>query len=164
MFEIITNFQKHNHWANNRIMDCCAGLTVEQYHGPSIGNFGSVHATLVHIIAVQHLWLQRWQERSPKTVFDSQDFADLPAVRTRWQIIQEETLLFLNQCDDGILQENRTYHNFKDAPWTYPLWQMMVHQSNHATQHRSEIAILLTEWGHSPGMLDFLYFMDIAEK
>jgi uncharacterized damage-inducible protein DinB len=161
MFEIITNLQNHNHWANNRIMDCCELLTQEQYHGPSMGNFGSVHATLVHIIAVQYLWLQRWQEYSPKAVFDAKDFAGLPAVRTRWQEIEQKTLHFLQQCDDEVLQEKRTYQNFKGDPWSYPLWQMMIHQTNHATQHRSEIAMLLTEWGHSPGMLDFLYFMDI---
>ena len=161
MLDIITNLQKHNHWANNRIMDYCEKLIPQQYLGPSVGNFGSVHATLVHIIGVQHLWLQRWQEQSPKAFFDVNDFANLSAVRTRWLVIQDETLQFLNQCNDKVLQENRTYHNFKGDPWTYPLWQMMLHQTTHATQHHSEIAIPLTEWGHSPGMLDFLYFMDI---
>ena len=36
----------------------------------------------------------------------------------------------------------------------------MVHQVNHATQHRSETALLLTQAGHSPGDLDFLRYFD----
>jgi uncharacterized damage-inducible protein DinB len=32
---------------------------------------------------------------------------------------------------------------------------------NHATQHRSEAAMLLTKLGHSPGWLGLLYFVDL---
>ena len=38
--------------------------------------------------------------------------------------------------------------------------QQMLHQANHATQHRSEAALLLTRAGASPGWLDFLVFLD----
>jgi uncharacterized damage-inducible protein DinB len=37
----------------------------------------------------------------------------------------------------------------------------MIHQVNHATQHRSEVAVLLTQCDHSPGWLDFLHFIDL---
>jgi uncharacterized damage-inducible protein DinB len=36
----------------------------------------------------------------------------------------------------------------------------MLHQVNHATQHRSEAATMLTRLGCSPGWLDVLYFVD----
>src|SRR5216117_3285151 len=40
-------------------------------------------------------------------------------------------------------------------------WQM-IHQVNHAIQHRSEAAVMLTKLGHSPGWLDLLYFVDLV--
>ena len=36
------------------------------------------------------------------------------------------------------------YTNLKGERWAYPLWLHMIHQVNHATQHRSEAAVMLT--------------------
>jgi uncharacterized damage-inducible protein DinB len=52
------------------------------------------------------------------------------------------------------------YTNAKGETWAYPLWQMLIHQVNHATQHRSEAAMLLTQMGCSPGDLDLLIYVD----
>jgi uncharacterized damage-inducible protein DinB len=44
---------------------------------------------------------------------------------------------------------------------TYPLvrWQMLQHLLLHSMQHRSEAALMLTDYGHSPGDIDFLFFI-----
>lgn len=39
----------------------------------------------------------------------------------------------------------------------------MIHPVNHATQHRSEAAAVLTQFGYSPGDLDLLLFIDVEE-
>ena len=62
---------------------------------------------------------------------------------------------------DARLAAPLAYVNMQGETWTYPLWQQMLHQVNHATQHRSETAVLLTQFGHSPGWLDLLYFVDV---
>ena len=40
------------------------------------------------------------------------------------------------------------------------LWQALAHVVNHGTQHRSEVAVLLTAAGHSPGDLDMVDYID----
>ena len=39
------------------------------------------------------------------------------------------------------------------------LWHCLLHVVNHGTQQRSEAAALLTEYGSSPGQLDFTVFL-----
>jgi uncharacterized damage-inducible protein DinB len=88
-------------------------------------------------------------------------FADLAAIRARWDEIERDTQAFVAALDDARLAAPLSYVNMQGETWTYPLWQQMIHQVNHATQHRSEAAVLLTQLGHSPGWLDLLYFVDL---
>ena len=41
-----------------------------------------------------------------------------------------------------------------------PLWRAMLHQANHQTYHRGEVAAVLTHLGASPGELDFNRMFD----
>ena len=42
----------------------------------------------------------------------------------------------------------------------FPVWLILVDVVIHATQHRSEAAALLTNYGQSPGDYDFTMFMN----
>jgi len=35
-------------------------------------------------------------------------------------------------------------------------WEMLLHAINHSTQHRSEVAMMLTKLGHSQGNMEIL--------
>ncbi len=149
-----------NAWANGRILDTAAALTPEQLLDGSGGSFSSVRDTLVHIMSAQWMWLSRWKGTSPRAMLDPGEFADVAAIRARWADVERDTQLFVGALDEDSLARLITYKNTHGQPWTYPLWQMLVHQANHATQHRSEIAVTLTQCGHSPGELDFLRYID----
>jgi len=120
-----------------------------------------VRDTLVHTMGAQWLYLERWNGRSPRAVPDAAAFPDLAAIRGRWAAIEHDTQTFVAGLDDARLAATLEYTNFQGETWAYPLWQQMIHQVNHATQHRSEAAVLLTQLGHSPGWLDLLYFVDL---
>jgi uncharacterized damage-inducible protein DinB len=162
--EVILNLYDYNAWANARVLDAAARLTPAQLLAPGGASFDSVRDTLVHAMGAQWLYLERWQGRSPRTMPEAAAFPDLDTLRTRWSEIERDTQAFVTSLDDARLAAHVTYVNAQGVPWTYPLWQQMVHQVNHATQHRSEAAVLLTQLGHSPGWLDLLYFVDLRKE
>ncbi|MBM3219752.1 MAG: hypothetical protein FJZ38_13945 [Candidatus Rokubacteria bacterium] len=159
--EVVRNLYDYNAWANARILDTAAALTLEQLPAPGGASFESVRDTLVHTMGAQWLYLERWRGRSPRALPDAAAFADLAAIRARWDEIERETQVLVAALDDARLMAPLSYVNMQGETWTYPLWQQMIHQVNHATQHRSEAAVLLTQHGHSPGWLDLLYFVDL---
>jgi uncharacterized damage-inducible protein DinB len=158
---VIRELYDYSAWANARILDTAAALTPAQLLAPGGASFDSVRDTLVHTMGAQWMYLERWHGRAPRAMPDATAFADLAAIRARWDEIERATQAFVAALDDTRLAAPLSYVNTQGETWTYPLWQQMIHQVNHATQHRSEAAVLLTQLGHSPGWLDLLYFVDL---
>jgi uncharacterized damage-inducible protein DinB len=150
-----------NTWANARILDTAARLTPNQLHANVGASYPSVLTTLEHTMLWQGNWLARWREDAGAVMrTDLGNFRDLATLRAAWAEIDAETHQFVQTLDEAALARSVAYVNDRGETWAYPLWQMLVHQVNHATQHRSEVAVMLTQFGHSPGWLDFLVFID----
>jgi uncharacterized damage-inducible protein DinB len=147
-------------WANARLLDAAAGLSPAQLVAAEEGGYGSVRDTLVHSVGTQWVYLERWRGRSPIAPWDPADFPDVAAIRTGWEEVEAETRTFVANLTDADLGRVVAYVNFRGETWAYPLWQQMLHQANHATQHRAEAAAVLTRFGCSPGDLDFLIYFD----
>jgi uncharacterized damage-inducible protein DinB len=150
----------YNAWANGKILAASGRVTREQLVASQGANFDSLRGTLVHTMGAQWLYLERWQGRSPRSMPQATDFADLPAIAARWAEIERATQTFVAGLGDADVARVVEYTSFQGERWAYPLWQQMMHQVNHATQHRSEAAVILTGLGASPGGLDLLYFAD----
>jgi uncharacterized damage-inducible protein DinB len=159
MLDHIRAMYAYNAWANGRILDTAALLDRNAFPVQHAGA-GSLRDILVHTAWAQWVWLQRWQGASPQERWDPADIPDLASLRSRWDDVESETARYLTELDARDLDRTIRYVNFAGETWSYPLWQQLLHQVNHATQHRSEAALLLTTAGHSPGDLDFLRYFD----
>jgi uncharacterized damage-inducible protein DinB len=160
--EVIRSLYRYNDWANQRILEASARLTPAQLREGGGASFDSIRDTLLHTMGAQWLYLERWHGRSPRALPAGADFPDLAAIRTRWDRIERDTQAFVAAVTDADLTRVVEYTNTKGERWAYPLWQQMIHQVNHSTQHRSEAAVMLTKLGCSPGLLDLLYFVDLV--
>jgi uncharacterized damage-inducible protein DinB len=159
MLDGIRDLYAYSAWANARILDRAEQLTSEQFMTPGDG-FGSIRDTLVHTASAQWLWLERWRGASPRELWDPADFPDVSALRIRWDEVETATSTYIATLREPDLARVVSYINFQGETWAYPLWQQLLHQVNHSTQHRSEAALLLTRLGYSPGWLDLLVYVD----
>ena len=163
MVDAIRTLYRYNTWANDVILDAAGRLTAAELVASHGASFDSVRDSLVHTMAAHWIWLERWHGRSPRARIDPATCPDLPAIRSRWAGIERDTQALLDGLTEARLAAVIEYVNPQGERWAYPLWQQLVHQVNHATQHRSEVAMILTGLGHSPGPLDLLHFVDVRE-
>jgi uncharacterized damage-inducible protein DinB len=161
--DLIRTFYGYNTWANERILTTTAQLTNAQFVAPGSASFSSVRDTLVHTMWAQWNWLRRWRGEPNPPPFAPAEYADVAVLRARWDEIDGETDAFVARVDDATLESICRYVNSRNEPMAHPLWQLMLHQVNHGTQHRSEVAVILTEYGHSPGLMDFIVYLDAAK-
>jgi uncharacterized damage-inducible protein DinB len=153
----------YNRWATERILDAAAKLTPEQLHAPQTAGHGSVRDTLVHVLRPQRSWLSWWDgSLSPgdarKLKIDPAEYPDVAAVRVLWESVEEQTQSFVAGLTDDDVARIYEYTLPNGVEMRLPLWRMMLHIANHGTQHRSEVAAMLTDLGQSPGDLDYIVF------
>lgn len=121
----------------------------------------------MHVISSQGRWLAAWGGSQPpeETTWgqvNPDDFPDVAAVRALFRAVDGETHQFLKKLTDPMLEQVRIRRTGSGAEFRSLLWQMMLHVVNHGTQHRSEVAAMLTAFGHSPGDLDLMRFLPPA--
>jgi uncharacterized damage-inducible protein DinB len=155
----ISLLYKYNKWANNKIMNAASDATHEQFIAPAAFPHGGLRGTLVHTLFAEWIWRHRWEGTSPVVYLLAEDFPTFETLQSRWA--DEEKLLrnFVDAVTDERLDSLFFYTTTEGSPHQRILWQTMLHVVNHGTQHRSEAAALLTDFGHSPGDIDFVYFL-----
>lgn len=150
----------YNRWATERIFYATQPLSHEQYIAPVRLSHDSLRGTLLHLLSTEWIWRMRCQHHTSPSAFLSEDqFPTRDTFRYRWQAEQEAMQDFLTHIDDGELSQPVTYTNTKGQVFSTILWQILFHVVNHSTQFRSEAAVILTAYGHSPGDLDYIAFL-----
>ena len=151
-------------WATRRVLDAAAHLTPEHLHQPGTAGHGSIHATFIHLMETHRGWLSWWDaslsaEESYAYTMPKAEFPDIPTLQAAWTDIEQQTEAFVSGLSDAGTERVYSMGLPNGRTWAMPLWGMMLHVANHGTQHRSEIAAMLSGFGQSPGDLDLLYFL-----
>ncbi|MCI0550944.1 MAG: DinB family protein, partial [Anaerolineae bacterium] len=88
------------------------------------------------------------------------DFPTLASFEAFWREEEAAMRAYLTNLSDDDLERHLRYKVDSGTERDRVLWHCLLHLVNHGTQHRSEAAALLTEYGHSPGDLDFTVFLN----
>lgn len=153
---------EYNYWATRRLLVASEGVSHEQFVTPTAHSFGSLRGTLVHTLDSEHGWRVLCQQGSLAAfrALAEEDLPTLGELVRRWQ--EEEAAMrgFLADLTDEALTGVVRYTTDEGDKRERVLWHCLWHVVNHGTQHRSEAAAILTNYGCSPDSLDFTAFLN----
>jgi len=155
----------YSYWANARILNAAARLSDEQFAASGNLSFGGVRGTLVHAFGAEYLWRKRAQEGISLAALPEDEYPSLAALQAQWQAEERLMRAYLESLTDQDLLRTFRYTNLKGQEQESVLWLALTHVVNHGTQHRAEVAILLTDFGQSPGDVDMvLYYREKGRR
>ena len=153
----IASLIRFNFWANDRILRSCERISVDEFtrlHTPDPG-WGSLRGILVHTLDAEVGWRSVLQALDEDHILEADDFADVHALRTRWDIERTAWFDYVARLSDESI-----YLGYgDDSSKGLKVWQTILHVVTHGIQHRSEAAAILTGYGQSLGELDFDLFL-----
>jgi uncharacterized damage-inducible protein DinB len=159
-------FGHYNAWANSRLYDAAARLSVEQYRADRGAFFKSVHGTLNHLLVTDRIWMQRFTgEGAGPDRLDAILFETLDELRAAREAEDRRIVGFVDALDDQRLAGNIKYRRVSSPEqFEQQLAPALAHWFNHQTHHRGQVHALLTGLlGHAPE-LDLMYFQRLTAK
>jgi uncharacterized damage-inducible protein DinB len=156
---------EYNYWANKRILSASEKVTEKQFLVPANFPFGGLRGTLVHILDAEFGWRMFFQQNNwSAPELKEAEFPTLAAVQARANQEEKEMRAYLATLKDEDMNAHRSYMTPEGKHRDRILWHCLWHVVNHGTQHRSEAAALLTDYGSSPSDLDFTVFMNETKR
>jgi len=151
----------YNEWANHKILDCAAHLSAAQLTEAQSPGFspGTFKKTLVHTMSAEWLWRMRCQHASsPRAILSDADYPTLASIAERWLEEARQMRDYVASIHDAQLAHVLDYNSLNGDARQNTLEHCLTHVVFHGMQHRGECAVLLTNYGFSPGNIDLLYY------
>src|SRR5262245_1084760 len=143
---VVTTLFAHNTWANLKLLDFCEHLSDVQLDATTVGGYGSIRATLVHIVRGEVSYVERVNGKHPPHLLASDQFPGFAVLKDVVRWAGDELLqLALSARQDTIVREREC-----GPMCEYPLASLMVQEVTHATEHRTQIAAILTQLDLEP--------------
>ena len=142
-------------WANEKILEQAARLSDDDLSRDLPVTHTSIRAVLVHMLGTMTFWHANWTHTERRQ----------PDVSTRERLVEayasahaDLRAFAARLTDDDWERSEPWWRQATGRAEELPLGDTIVQVVNHGTQHRSEIAVMLTELGCSPGDLDYLNY------
>jgi uncharacterized damage-inducible protein DinB len=154
-------------WADRISLKAVEAVSVEDLERDTGTSFGSLLATLAHMLAAQRVWLARFEGKGlpdrPATG-NAADWAaelgtDWGTLSAAWIETSAELGFFIASLSGDQVSADITWTSARGETHTLPLWQPVLQLVNHATYHRGQVISLLRQMGYEPPSTDLLTFL-----
>ncbi|HET9223406.1 MAG TPA: DinB family protein [Roseiflexaceae bacterium] len=158
--DTVTTLFRHHLWANLRLLERCATLTDDQLEATIGGAFGSIHATLHHIVTSEQSYFSRISTGQP--LHHPDDAPLLPPA----ELIESAraTGAGLIEWAAKVRTDETVEVGWEGTPRDVPKTIILTQIINHATEHRAQVMAILTHLGVEPPDLQAWEYFDELEQ
>jgi uncharacterized damage-inducible protein DinB len=138
---------RHNRWANQRLLEACRDLTDEQRARSVEGTYGQLGYTLIHLVRGESFYLAlltgweppvRWEIPGPWPGIDA--------------LLERAAFTGDRLCEVAAEADPEAMVDRGDEQ--VPTSVVLVQAINHGTEHRAQVATILTQLGIEPPLMD----------
>jgi len=159
--DTITTIFRHNLWANLRLLEECSDLNSEQLDATISGTYGSIHDTFQHIARSERSYFSRIS--TGRRYHHPEDAK--PMSISEMMASVRETGIGLVEWAQKVQAEDTVLIDWDGTPREVPKTIILNQVINHATEHRAQIMVILTQLGIQPPELDsWTYFDELENK
>ena len=155
---------EYNYWASGKILTSASKVKQEQFLAPASFPYGGLRGTILHILDAEYGWRGLFESNVFSTELKADAFSTFQSVENKFHEEEKSMRAYLNRLTDEDMTSHMKYITDEGLTRDRILWHCLLHVVNHGTQHRSEAAALLTDFGNSPGDLDFTAFLNEYKK
>ncbi len=153
MDELLEQAFRYHKWANLHLLDVCERLNEEQLELTTPGTYGTIAATLHHLVVAEQRYLTRLQGQEPRAS-EREPFPGIAELRRRAE-----------STDDGLLAEAARLgrgaagdFQFRDERLRLSLWVFALQALHHGQDHRTHICSILGAHDIDYGDMDIWAF------
>jgi uncharacterized damage-inducible protein DinB len=155
----VQRMARYNRWQNQNLYGVADALPDDERRRNRGAFFGSIHATLNHLLFGDQIWMSRFAG-TPKP--KAPGIPQSVSMYESWEDLRRERMAF-----DGVMLD---WAQRLDPAWldgeltwfsgavgrevTRPKWLLVTHMFNHQTHHRGQVHCMLTQAGVRPGTTD----------
>ncbi|MCK9486329.1 MAG: DinB family protein [Dehalococcoidia bacterium] len=141
---LIEDLYRQNEWANLEVLELCRGLTEEQLGATLEGTYGSIAATLTHMIAAEAGYVVRLggTYTGPRVPYDSFPGFDVLEAATR-----AATAGLIERAHAALAESYTVRETEGNASADVDAELMLGQALIHGADHRSQVCTILTTLG-----------------
>ena len=158
----VTTMARYNAWQNSQLMAVIKVMDQETLNLDRGAFFGSIQATLSHLLWGDTLWMSRLDAGSPPPDCSGAQSATRWADKTDWATDRFRMDGRIRIWAEGLrqvdLSGNLTWtYSMDDTQVTEPIGFAITHFFNHQTHHRGQVHAMLSAAGQTPPVSDLSY-------
>jgi uncharacterized damage-inducible protein DinB len=138
---------RHNAWATREVLAACQGLSPEQLDSTVTGTYGSIFATLRHLVSSESGYYRRLSGEEPEWFARERETDDvtLADLVTFNDDLEQRWLRFLSTPFDAERTFSIGWEN--EEPYDVPAGVVLVQALHHGNEHRTQVNTTLTAIG-----------------